>query len=940
MTNQNLIPSVYQVATGKDIQSVSLVSEMKKSYLDYAMSVIVARAIPDACDGLKPVHRRILYAMYEGNYDYNKPFKKSARIVGEVMGKYRPHGDSAIYESLVRMAQDFSMRVPLIDGQGNFGSIDDDPAAAMRYTESRLEKISHTMLDDLDKDTVDFMPNYDGHEKEPKVLPARFPNLLVNGSGGIAVGMATNIPPHNLGEVIDACLAYIDNNEISIEDIIKIIPGPDFPTGGIILGRSGFDSAARMGRGSVVMRGKHKIEKRAGGKNAIIIEEVPYQVNKAKLVEKIADLVKDKKIEGITDLRDESDRDGIRVVIELKKDAMEEVIINQLYSFTELQSNFSVNMLALNHGKPQLMGILDVIKIFAAFRFDVTTRRTNFLLNKARDKTHILIGLAVAVSNIDEIVELIKSSKDAAEAKEKLLAKSWSSAIVETIIKLVQDKGNIIKDGKFYFTEIQAKAILEMRLARLTGLEMEKINDELKTLATEILGYLELLSDRVKMLELIKKELIDVKTEFATPRKSIIEDSEFEVDIENLIPKEDMVVVGTMNGYIKRVALSAYRTQKRGGKGRSAMDVREEDIATDIFATNTHTPILFFSSKGKVYKLKTYKLPLGTPQARGRALVNLLPLEQDEKISTILALPEDETIWQNLSIIFATSNGDVRRNSMDQFVDIRSSGKIAMKLEGDESLIGVNLCTENDDIMISTKDGKCIRFPVAKLRIFQSRNSTGVRAIKLEKGNKVIAMSILKHAGEDSDVKEKYLKIELEDRLALRAALLHNQKLAQNPSQDLLVVPVEVPQIKGAELPQEKIELMAIDEEFIFTMTENGFGKRSSAYEYRITNRGGSGITNIITSKRNGLVVASFPIEGNDQVMIITNKGTLIRTEVGSVRITSRNTQGVTLIKTKDENVVSVARIAHSGNKEVDEAETGEEGGEVSDSIVLTPMEE
>jgi DNA gyrase subunit A len=688
------------------------------------------------------------------------------------------------------------------------------------------------------------------------------------------------------------------------------------------------------------MRGKHKIEKRVGGKNAIIIEEVPYQVNKAKLVEKIADLVKDKKIEGITDLRDESDRDGIRVVIELKKDAMEEVIINQLYSFTELQSNFSVNMLALNHGKPQLMGILDVIKIFAAFRFDVTTRRTNFLLNKARDKTHILIGLAVAVSNIDEIVELIKSSKDAAEAKEKLLAKSWSSAIVETIIKLVQDKGNIIKDGKFYFTEIQAKAILEMRLARLTGLEMEKINDELKALATEILGYLELLSDRVKMLELIKKELIEVKTEFATPRKSIIEDSEFEVDIENLIPKEDMVVVGTMNGYIKRVALSAYRTQKRGGKGRSAMDVREEDIATDIFATNTHTPILFFSSKGKVYKLKTYKLPLGTPQARGRALVNLLPLEQDEKISTILALPEDETIWQNLSIIFATSNGDVRRNSMDQFVDIRSSGKIAMKLEGDESLIGVNLCTENDDIMISTKDGKCIRFPVAKLRIFQSRNSTGVRAIKLEKGNKVIAMSILKHAGEDSDVKEKYLKIELEERLALRAALLHNQKLAQNPSQDLLAVPVEVPQIKGAELPQEKIELMAIDEEFIFTMTENGFGKRSSAYEYRITNRGGSGITNIITSKRNGLVVASFPIEGNDQVMIITNKGTLIRTEVGSVRITSRNTQGVTLIKTKDENVVSVARIAHSGNKEVDEAETGEEGGEVSDSIVLTPTEE
>jgi DNA gyrase subunit A len=928
MTTQNAI----QVAVGKDIQSVSLVGEMKKSYLDYAMSVIVSRAIPDACDGLKPVHRRILYAMYEGNYDYNKPFKKSARIVGEVMGKYHPHGDSAIYESLVRMAQDFSMRVPLIDGQGNFGSIDDDPAAAMRYTESRLEKVTHTMLDDLDKDTVDFIPNYDGHEKEPKVLPARFPNLLVNGSSGIAVGMATNIPPHNLGEVIDACLAYIDNNEILIDDIIKIIPGPDFPTGGIILGRSGFDSAARMGRGSVVMRGRHKIEKKTGGKVAIIITEIPYQVNKAKLVEKIADLVKEKKIEGITDLRDESDRDGIRVVIELRRDAMEEVIINQLYSYTELQSNFSVNMLALNHGRPQLMGILEVIKLFAAFREDVTTRRTNFLLNKARDKTHILIGLAVAVTNIDEVVELIKKSQDAAEAKIKLMERSWPAHTVETIIKLVQDKGNIIKDGKFYFTEAQARAILEMRLARLTGLEIGKINEELKILAAEISHYLELLADRSKMLDLVKKELVEVRDQFATPRKSTIEDSEFEVDIEDLIPKEDMVVVGTMNGYIKRVALNAYRTQKRGGKGRSAMDVRDEDIATDIFVTNTHTPILFFSSKGKVYKLKTYKLPLGNPQARGRALVNLLPLEPDEKISTILALPENEETWKDLSIIFATSGGDVRRNSMDQFVDIRSSGKIAMKLEGEEALIGVNLCTEADDIMISTKDGKCIRFPVAKLRIFQSRNSTGVRGIKLEKGNKVIAMSVLKHAGDDSEVKEKYLKIELEARLAIRDALVFNKKLQETPSEDLLVTPVEVPQVKGAELAQDIIEKMALDEEFILTMTENGFGKRSSAYEYRITNRGGSGITNIVTSKRNGSVVASFPIEGKDQVMIITDKGTLIRTEVASVRITGRNTQGVTLIKTKDESVVSVARIAHTGNKEVDDAETGEEIGEQADS--------
>lgn len=926
MTNQN---NAIQVAVGKDIQSVSLVNEMKKSYLDYAMSVIVARAIPDACDGLKPVHRRILYAMYEGNYDYNKPFKKSARIVGEVMGKYHPHGDSAIYESLVRMAQDFSMRVPLIDGQGNFGSIDDDPAAAMRYTESRLEKVTHTMLDDLDKDTVDFIPNYDGHEKEPKVLPARFPNLLVNGSSGIAVGMATNIPPHNLGEVIDACLAYIDNNEITIEDIIKIVPGPDFPTGGIILGRSGFDSAARTGRGSVVMRGRHKIEKKTGGKVAIVITEIPYQVNKAKLVEKIADLVKEKKIEGITDLRDESDREGIRVVIELRRDAMEEVIINQLYSFTELQSNFSVNMLALNHGRPQLMGILDVIKLFAAFREDVTTRRTNFLLGKARDKTHILIGLAVAVTNIDEVVELIKKSKDAAEAKIKLMERSWPAHTVENIIKLVQDKGNIIKDGKFYFTDAQAKAILEMRLARLTGLEIDKINEELKNLAAEISSYLELLADRGKMLALVKKELAEVRDQFATPRKSTIEDSEFEVDIEDLIPKEDMVVVGTMNGYIKRVALNAYRTQKRGGKGRSAMDVRDEDIATDIFVTNTHTPILFFSNKGKVYRLKTYKLPLGNPQARGRALVNLLPLEADEKISTILALPEDESKWNDLSIAFATSHGDIRRNSMDQFVDIRSSGKIAMKLEGDQALVGVALCTEKDDILLSTKDGKCIRFPVEKLRLFQSRNSTGVRGVKLEKGNEVIAMSILQHAGEDSEVKEKYLKIDLEQRLALRDALLFNKNLKENPSTDLLVQPKDIPQISGAELPQAKIEEMAAAEEFILTMTANGFGKRSSAYEYRITNRGGSGITNIVTSKRNGNVVASFPVEAKDQVMIITDKGTLIRTEVGSVRISGRNTQGVTLIKAKDEAVVSVARIAHTGNKEVDEAETGEDGEQV-----------
>lgn len=925
MTEKDLNLTVIDGGNSDDVVPVSIVSEVKKSYLDYAMSVIVSRAIPDVCDGLKPVHRRILYAMYEGNYDYNKPFKKSARIVGEVMGKYHPHGDAAIYESLVRMAQDFSMRLPLIDGQGNFGSIDDDPAAAMRYTESRLQKVAHTMLEDLDKDTVDFMPNYDGSEKEPKVMPSRFPNLLVNGSGGIAVGMATNIPPHNLGEVIDGVLAYIDNNNISMQEMIEIIPAPDFPTGGIILGRNGFNNAANTGRGSVVMRGRHNIEKVTANKNAIIITEVPYQVNKAKLVEKIAELVKDKKIEGVSDLRDESSRDGIRIVIELKKDAMEEVIINQLYSFTPLQCNFSVNMLALNHGKPELLNLMDVIKAFSRFRENVVTRRTNFLLNKARDKTHILIGLAVAVGNIDEVVELIKSSKDTAEAREKLLSRSWPAETVSTIIKLVQDKGNIIKDDEFYFTEAQARAILEMRLARLTGLEMDKINEELKKLAAEISEYLNLLSDRNKLLDLIKNELIEIKENYSTPRRSTIEDSEYEMDIEDLIPKEDMVVVATLNGYIKRVALNAYRTQRRGGKGRSAMDVREEDIATDIFVANTHTPILFFSNKGKCYKMKAYKLPLGSPQAKGRALVNLLPIDQDEKISTILALPEDESAWQDLSIIFATSSGDVRRNSMDQFADIRSSGKIAMKLEDDEALIGVNICTEENDILLATRNGKCIRFPVEKLRVFQSRNSTGVRGIKLEEGNQVMSMSILTHANEDSETKEKFLKINVNKRLAIGEALRFNEELEKNPSDDLLVQPKDVPKVKSEDISQDLIEKMAKDEEFIFTITENGFGKRTSAYEYRITNRGGVGITNIITSKRNGSVTASFPIECDDQAMIITDKGTLIRTEVGTVRITGRNTQGVTLIKTKNEKVSSVARIANSGNKEVDEAEVGEE---------------
>jgi DNA gyrase subunit A len=903
-----------------EIVPVGISSEMKKSYLDYAMSVIVSRAIPDVCDGFKPVHRRILYVMYEGGYDFNKPFKKSARIVGEVMGKYHPHGDSAIYQSLVRMAQDFSMGLMLIDGQGNFGSIDDDPPAAMRYTESRLQKVSHIMLEDLDKNTVDFMPNYDGSEQEPMVLPARFPNLLVNGSSGIAVGMATNIPPHNLGEVIDGLLAYIDNNNLTVADLLQIIPGPDFPTGGVIYGKSGFTNAANTGRGSVIIRGKCNVEEK-GKKFSIVVTEIPYQVNKAKLVEKIAELVKDKKIEGISDLRDESNRDGVRIVIDLKRDAISEVIINQLYNYTELQKSFSVNMLALNYGRPELLNLLDVIRIFTKFREDVVVRRTNFLLNKARDKTHILIGLAVAVANIDEIVSLIKSSKDTAEAKAKLLAKNWPVGTIKSIIDLIQDKSNVVEDGKFYFSEIQAKAILDMRLAKLTGLEIEKIDAEIQELAKKIARYIEILSNREILMNLVKQELIEVKEEFAVPRRSQIEESELESNIEDLIPKEDMVVVATMNGYIKRVPLSTYKAQRRGGKGRSGMDVKDEDIAVNIFVANTHIPILFFSDKGKVYRMKTYKLPLTSPQAKGRALVNLLPIEQDEKITTILPLPEDQESWKDLNIAFATASGQIRKNSMDQFADIRASGKIAMKLDNSESLIGVNICSDNDDIMLSTKNGKSIRFASDSLRVFQSRNSTGVRGIKLEKGNEVIDMSILKHSDADMLTKEKYLKIPTNKRIELRDALIFNEEVKNNKKVDLLdAIPRKLPKI-DSDLTEEQIQQMALDEEFILTITENGFGKRTSAYEYRITNRGGVGITNIITSKRNGEVVASFPIDHKDQVMLITDNGTLIRTKIDTVRVSGRNTQGVTLIKTKNEKVSSVARIAGSEEEEIDEGE-------------------
>ena len=900
-----------------DIVNVEISTEMKKSYLDYAMSVIIARAIPDVNDGLKPVHRRILYSMYENHYDYNKPFKKCARIVGDVMGKYHPHGDSSIYEALVRMAQDFSMSAPLIDGQGNFGSIDDDPPAAMRYTEARLAKLAHIMTDDLDKDTVDFVDNYDGTEKEPDVLPAKFPNLLVNGSSGIAVGMATNVPPHNLGEVIDGVVAYIDNPELTQEQLMQIIPGPDFPTGGLIMGRSGYTNVLKNGRGTIVMRGEAKIEEQKNGRSQIIISSIPYQVNKAKLVEKIADLVKEKKIEGISDLRDESSKEGIRVVVEVNRNGNAEVILSQLYSFTDLQCNFPANILALNHGKPESLGVFDVIKLFTTFRKEVVTRRTEFLLAKARDRAHILIGLRVAVNEIDEIIALIKAAKDTTEAREELMKRDWDASVVQTMLELIQDRGNRIENGRFYFTDIQARAILDMKLSKLTGLESEKIDNELKELSDEIQEYLKILSDPIELTKIVREELLQVKNDFATPRKTTIMDAESDLDVEDLMPKEDMVVITTMNGYIKRVPLSSYKAQHRGGKGKSAITVHDEDYTTDVFVVNTHTPILFFSSKGKVYKMKTYKLPLGNNQSKGRAVVNILPLEQDEVISTILPLLGEKEEWINKNIVFATNTGDVRRNSMTDFENIQSNGKIAMKLEEGQKLVGVAICDDNSDILLSSKAGKCIRFPLENLRVFQSRNSTGVRGIKLDPYNEVISLSILKNSEAESiEDRENYLKIDLDTRMKLNE--LYNTPKDEN---SLLAnidepMPVKIDDEILAVLSKDKIIAMAKSEEMILTITENGYGKRTSSYEYRVTNRGGSGITNIITSKRNGNVIASFPIENDKEIIMISDKGTVIRTKVKDIRISGRNTQGVTLMKAnEDEKVVSVAKVEAEENE-------------------------
>jgi DNA gyrase subunit A len=889
---------------------------MKRSYLDYAMSVIVARALPDARDGLKPVHRRILYSMNEQGHTPDKKYVKSARIVGDVMGKYHPHGDQAIYDSLVRMAQDFSMRLPLIDGQGNFGSVDGDPAAAMRYTESRLDRAALALLEDIDSDTVDFQANYDGNEREPVVLPARFPNLLVNGAGGIAVGMATNIPPHNLGEIIDAAMALIDNPELSIEDLIGIVPGPDFPTGGIILGRVGIRSAYHLGRGSIVMRGKVEIETVRKDREAIIVSEIPYQVNKASMVEKIAELVREKKIEGIADLRDESDRDGYRVVVELKRDAMADVVLNQLYRFTPLQSTFGANIVALDGGRPLVMNLKDLLVAFIAFREEVVSRRTKFLLGKARDRAHILVGLAIAVANIDDVIKLIRGSKDANEAREALMAREWPATTAASLIALIDDpRHRVSSDGTARLTGEQTKAILDLRLQRLTALGRDEIAAELDKLAAEIADYLAILRSRARIQTIIKDELKAVRTQFATPRRTVIIDQEGEVDDEDLIQREDMVVTVSHAGYVKRVPLSTYRAQKRGGKGRAGMQTRDEDFVSRLFVASTHTPVLFFSSRGQVYKEKVWRLPLAAPQARGKALINILPLAQGEGITTIMPLPEDESSWAELDVMFATTRGTVRRNKLSDFVDVRRSGIIAMKLDEGEAIVDVQICTEKDDVLLTSASGQCIRFPVPDVRVFTGRTSMGVRGIALGEGDKVISLSILRHFEAVPADRAAYLK----QSGAIRRAATGEDIEPEEPT-----VEAEEAAIAEVWLPPERYVEMGAAEQFVLTISELGYGKRSSSFEFRVSGRGGKGIraTDPSKLKEIGFLVAAFPVDISDQIMLVSNGGQLIRVPVDGIRITSRASKGVRVFSTAEgERVVSVERLSEEDGGDGTETE-------------------
>jgi DNA gyrase subunit A len=874
-----------------NVTDIAIEQEMRRSYLDYAMSVIVSRALPDARDGLKPVHRRILFSMHENGYASDKAFRKSARVVGDVRGKYHPHGDQAIYDAMVRMAQPFAMRVMLVDGQGNFGSMDGDPPAAMRYTEVRLAKPAEALIGDIDKDTVDFQENYDGTSREPTVLPAQWPNLLVNGAGGIAVGMATNIPPHNLGEIIDACCALIDQPSLGLPELLEIVKGPDFPTAGLVLGRAGIRAAYHTGRGSVVMRAVAAVEEIRKDRWAIVVTEIPYQVNKSNMLERIAEAVRAKRIEGIAELRDESDREGVRVVFELKRDAMPEVTLNQLYRHSPLQTTFGVNMLALNRGRPELMSLRDLLSSFVEFREEVVTRRTRHLLTKARERAHTVAGLAIAVANIDEMIALIRSSPDAATARERMMARDWPADQVAALIELVDEPGHKVIDGKYRLSDAQARAILDIRLQRLTALGRDELAAEMAQLADSIRDYLDILENRSRLIGIVRSELVEMKERFATPRLTQILEDEFEVDDEALIAREDMVLTVTHAGYVSRVPLSTYRTQGRGGKGRLGMATREEDAVTQLFVVNTHTPLLFFSTLGRVYKLKAYRIPAGSPQSRGRAMLNLLPLQQGETIGTVLPLPEDEADWRSLYVMFATASGHVRRNSVEDFANIMSNGKIAMKLDEGDRIVGVALCGDQDDVLLAARGGKCIRFPVIDVRVFKGRESSGVRGMSLARSDEVISMTVLRHHELDVAEREAYLR--------------------WARGGDEAPKPARADELKAAE-------------QFLLSVTEKGYGKRTSAYEYRITGRGGQGVINIDTSERNGPVVAAFPVEDRDEIMAVTEGGQMIRMAVADIRIAGRGTQGVTLVRTSDgDRVVSVARLPENG----DDAPAAEAGG-------------
>ncbi|NIY81229.1 DNA gyrase subunit A [Celeribacter sp. HF31] len=894
-----------------DGPKISITQEMKTSYLDYAMSVIVSRAIPDLRDGLKPVHRRILFAMQEGGYTHDKAYRKSAKSVGDVMGSYHPHGDSAIYDALVRMAQPFSMSLMLIDGQGNFGSMDGDPPAAMRYTESRLAKAARALLDDLDKDTVDFQDNYDGKEREPTVLPAKFPNMLVNGAGGIAVGMATNIPPHNLGEVVDATLALIENPDVSTERLMEIIPGPDFPTGATILGRSGIRKAYLESRGSVVMRAKTKIEEIRKDRYAIIVEEIPYQVNKSTMIEKIAELVREKRVEGIAHIQDESDRNGVRVVVELKRDATAEVVLNQLFRFTPLQTSFGCNMLALNGGRPEQLTLRDFLEHFITFREEVVARRTAFELRKARDRAHILCGLAVAVSNVDEVVATIRSSADASEARIKLMERRWPAQEILPYILLIDDpnhKAN--EDGTYNLSEVQARAILDLRLQRLTQIGVKEVTDELQELAAKIKEFLEILASRERIMEIISNELIDVKAQFAVPRRTEIVDWSGDMDDEDLIEKEDMVVTVTQSGWAKRTPLADYRAQKRGGKGLSGMSTKDEDVITTLFVANTHTQLLVFTDDGMAYKMKTWRLPQGGRTSKGKPLLQILPIPQGVSIAAILPVDRDEKDWDDLQIVFATSKGSVRRNRLSDFTNVKSNGKIAMKFEGEDEgtrLINARICDENDDVMLVTSSGRAIRFPVPDVRVFNSRSSTGVRGIKLIKeGDEVVSMSVIRHFEAESYERQAYLKMRRQQVGADEAELTDEDE-----------------EVAEGSISHERFEEMKAAEELLVTITKGGIGKLSSSHDYPVRGRGGQGVTAMEKTMRGGPIVACFPVGMEDQIMLATSKGQSIRCPVDGISFRSRGAGGVKVFNTgKGEEVVSVAWIAESEDVDTETSET------------------